>query len=86
MLEKTFESPLACKEIQPVHPKGKQSWILIGRTDAEAETSICWPPDAKNWLIRKDPDAGEDWSQEEKGTTEDEMVGWHHCLNGHEFE
>ena len=83
VLEKTLESPLDCKEIQPVHPKGNQSWIFIGRTDAEA--SILWPPDAKNWVIRKDPDAGKDWGQE-KGTTEDEMVGWHHRLNGHEFE
>ena len=81
-----FESPLNCKEIQPVHPKGNQSWIFIGRTDAEAETPIVWPPDAKNWLIRKDPDAGKDWKQEEKGTTEDEMVGWHHRHDGHEFE
>ena len=75
-----------CKEIQPVHPKGNQSWMIIGRTDAEAETPILWPPDAKNWLIWKDPDAGKDWRQEEKGTTEDEMAGWHHRLNGHEFE
>ena len=86
VLEKTLESPLDCKEIQPVYPKGNQSWIFIGRTDAEAETSILWPPDAKNWLIGKDPDAGKDWMQEEKRTTEDEMVGWHHWLNGHEFE
>ena len=86
MLEKTLESPLDCKEIQAVHPKGNQSWIVIGRTDAEAETPILWPPDAKKWLIRKDPDAGEDWRQEEKGTTEDEMVGWHHRLDEHEFE
>ena len=78
-------SPLNCKEIQPVHPKGNQSWILIERTDAEAETPILWPPDAKNWLIWKDPDAGKDWGQEEKGTTEDEMAGWHHRLNGHGF-
>ena len=82
--EKTLESPLDCKEIQPVHPKGNQSWIFTGRTDAEAP--ILWPPDVKNQLIRKDPDAGKDWRQEEKGTTEDEMVGWHHRLNGHEFE
>ena len=75
---KTLESPLDSKEIQPVHPKGKQSWIVIGRTHAEAETPILWPPDAKNWLAGKDPDAGKDWGQEEKGTTEDEMVGWHH--------
>ena len=74
---------LDCKEIQPVHPKGNQSWIFIGRTDAEAETPILWPPDVKNWLILKDPNAGKDWRWEEKGTTEDEMVGWHHWLNGH---
>ena len=86
VLEKTLESPLDCKEIQPVHPKGNQSWIFIGRTDAEAETPILWPPDVKNWLIGKDPDAGKDWRQEEKGRTEDEMVAWHHQLNGHEFE
>ena len=86
VLEKTLESPLDCKEIQPVHPKWNQSWIFIGRTDAEAETPTLWPPDAKNWLIWKDPNAGKDWRQEEKGTTEDEMVGWHHQLNGHEFE
>jgi len=86
ILEKTLASPLDCKEIQPVHPKGNQSWIFIGRTDAEAETPILWPPDAKNWLIRKDPDAGKDWRREEKGMTEDEMVGWHHPLNGHKFE
>ena len=76
MLKKTLESPLDYKEIQPVHPKGDQSWVFIGRTDAEVETPILWPPDAKSWLIRKDPDAGKDWGQE-KGTTEDEMVGWH---------
>jgi len=86
VLEKTLESPLDCKEIQPVHPKGDQSWVFIGGTDVEAETPILWPPDVKNWLIWKDPDAGKDWRQEEKGTTEDEMVGWHHQLNGHEFE
>ena len=86
VLEKTLESPLDCKEIQPVHSKGNQSWIFIGSTDIEAETPILWPPDAKNWLIWKDPDAGTDWRQEEKGMTEDEMVGWHHWLNGHEFE
>ena len=86
MLEKTLESPLDYKEIQPVNPKGNQSWIFIGRTDAEAETPILWPPDAKNWLVRKDPDAGKDWRWEEKGTAEDEMVGWHHWLDGHEFE
>ena len=85
VLEKTLESPLDCKEIQPVNPKRNQSWIFIGRTDVEAETPILWPPDAKNWLIWKDPDAGKDWRQEEKGMTEDEMVGWHHTLNGHEF-
>ena len=86
VLEKTLESPLDCKEIQPVHPKGNKSWIFIGRTDAEAETPILWPPDAKSWLIGKDPDTMKDWGQEEKGTTEDEMVGWHHWLYGHEFE
>ena len=85
VLEKTLESPLDCKEIQPVHPKADQSWVFIGRTDAEAETPILWPPDAKSWLIWKDPDAGKDWGQEEKGTTEDEMVGWHHQLDGHVF-
>ena len=85
VLEKTLESPLDCKEIQPVHPKGDQSWVFIGRTDVEAETPILWPPDAKSWLIGKDPDAGKDRRQEEKGKTEDEMVGWHHWLNGHEF-
>jgi len=83
--EDSFESPLDCKEIQPVHPKGDQSWVFIGRTDVEAETPILWPPDAKSWLISKDPDAGKDWGQEEKGMTEDEMVGWHHWLNGHGF-
>ena len=86
VLEKTLESPLDCKEIQPVHPKGDHSWVFIAGTDVEAETPILWPPDAKNWLIRKDPDAGKDWRQEEKGTIEDEMVGWHQQLNGHEFE
>ena len=85
VLEKTLESPLNCKEIQPVHPKGDQSWVFIGRTDVEAETSVLCPPDAKSWLIWKDPDDGEDWGQEEKGTTEDEMVGWHHWLNGYGF-
>ena len=85
VLEKTLESPLDCKEIQPVNPKGDQSWVFIGRTDVEAETPILWPPDAKSWLIGKDPDAGKDWGQEEKGTTENEMVGWHHRLNGHGF-
>ena len=86
VLEKTLESPLDWKEIQPVHPKGDQSWVFTGRTDAEAETPILWPPDAKNWLIWKDPDAGKDLRQKEKGMTEDEMVGWHHRVNGHEFE
>ena len=82
VLEKTLESPLDCKEIQLVHPKGNQSWIFIGRTDVEAETPILWPPYVKSWLIWKDPDAGKDWSWEEKGMTEDEMAGWHHRLNG----
>ena len=86
MLEKTLESPLDCKEIQPVHSKGHQSWIFIGRTDVEAETPILWPPDVRNWLIWKDPDAEKDWRQEEKGTTEDEMVGWYHWLNAYEFK
>ena len=86
VLEKSLESPLDCKEIQPVHPKRSQSWIFIGKTDAEAETPILCSPDAKNRLIRKDPDAGKDWMQEEEGTTEDEMLGWHHWLDGHEFE
>ena len=86
MLEKTLESPLDCKEIQPVHPKGDQSCIFIGRIDAEAETPILWPPDAKNRLIGKDPDAGRDWGQEEKKTTKNEMAGWHHRLIAHEFE
>ena len=85
VLEKTLESPLDCKEIQPVHPKGNQSWIFIERTDVEAETPVFWPPDAKNWLLGKDPDAGKDWGQEEKWTTEDEIVGWHHPLDGHGF-
>ena len=84
VLEKTLESPLDCKENQPVHPKGDQFWVFIGRTDAEAETPILWPPDAKSWLIGKDPDAGKDWRWE-KGTTEDEMARWHHQLNGHGF-
>ena len=84
--EDSFESLLDCKEIQSVQPKGNQSWIFIGRTDAEVETPILWPPDAKDWLIWKDADAGKDWGQEEKGMTEDEMVGWHHQFNGHEFE
>ena len=86
MVLKTLESPLDYKEIQPVHSEGDQSWIFIGRTDAEAEAPILWPPDVKNWLIRKDPDAGKDWRQEKKGMTEDEMVGWHHWLNEHVFE
>ena len=86
VLEKTLESPLNCKEFQEVHPEGNQSWIFIGRTDAEAETPIVWPSDVKNWLIGKDPDVWKDWRQEEKGMTEDEMVGWHHRLSGHVFE
>ena len=86
VLEKILESPLDCKEIQPVHPKGDQPWVFIGRTYVEAETPILWLPDSKSWLIWKDPDAGKDWGQEEKGPTEDEMVGWHHLLNGHEFK
>ena len=85
-LEKTLESLSDCKEIQPVHPKGDQSWVFIGRTDAEAETPILWPPHARSGLIGKDPDAGRDWGQEEMGTTEDEMAGWHHRLDGNEFE
>ena len=85
VLEKTLESPLDCKEIQPVHPKGDQSWVFIGRTDVDAETPILWSPDAKNWLIWKDPDAGKDWRQEEQGMTEDKMTGWHDWLNGHGF-
>ena len=85
VLEKTLESPLDCKEIQPAHSKGDQSWVFFGRTDAEAETPILWPPDAKSWLIWKDLDAGKDWGPEEKEMTEDEMVGWHHWLNGHGF-
>ena len=86
VLEKTLESPLDCKEIQPVHPTEDKSWVFIGRTDAEAETPILWPPHVKSWLTGKDPDAGRDWGQEEKGTTEDEVAGWHHWLDGHEFE
>ena len=86
VLEKTLESPLDCKDIQPVHPKGDKSWVFNGRTDVEAETPILWPPHAKSRLTGNDPDAGRDWGQEEKGTTEDEMAGWHHPLNGHEFE
>ena len=85
-LEKTLESPLDCKEIQPVHPKWNQSWVFIGRTDAEAKTPILWPLDVKNWLTRKDPDAGKDWRREETGTAEDKMAGWHHQLKGHESE
>ena len=85
-LEKTLESPLDCKEIKPITPKGNQPWIFIGRTDAEAEAPILWPPDAKSWLVGKDPDAGKDWRWEEKGMTEDEIVGWHHQLSGHDFE
>ena len=86
VLEKTLESPLDCKEIQPVHSEGDQPWIFTGRTDAEAETPVLWPPDVKSWLIWKDPDAGKDGRWEEKGMTEDELVGWHHWLNGHGFE
>ena len=86
VLEKTLESPLDCKESHPVHPKGDQSWVFTGRTDAKTETPILWPPYVKSWLIGKDPDAGRDWGQEEKGTTEDEMAGWHHSLDGREFE
>ena len=86
VLEKTLERPLDCQEIKPVNPKGNQSWIFIGRNDAETETPILWPPDSKNWFIGKDPDAGKDWRQEEKGTTDDQMVGWHHQHDGHEFE
>ena len=85
VLEKTLDCPLNCKEIQPVHPKRDQSWVFIGRTDVEAETPILWPPYAKSWLILKDPDAGKDWGLEEKGTTEDKMVGWHHRLDEHGF-
>ena len=86
LLEKTLGSPLDCKEIHSVHPKGDQSWVFTGRTDVEAETPILWPPDVKNWLIWKDPDAGKNWRWEEKEMREGEMVGWHHWLNGHEFE
>ena len=86
VLEKTLERPLDCKEIKPVNPKGNQSWIFIGRTDAEAEAPILWPPDVKNWVTGKSPDAGKDWKWKEKGMTEDEMVGWHHQLDGYEFE
>ena len=86
VLEKTLASPLDCKGIQPVHPKGDQSWVFTGRTDAEAETPILWPPHVKSWFTGKDPDAGRDWAEEEKGMTEDEMAGWNHGLNGHESE
>ena len=86
VLEKTLESPLDCKEIHPIHPEGDQSWVFIGRTDVEAQTPVLWPPHEKSRLIGKDPDAGMDREQEEKGTTEDEMVGWHHQLDGYEFE
>ena len=86
VLEKTLESPLNCKEINPVHPEGDLSWMFIGRTEAKAETPILWPLHVKSWLIGKDPDAGRDWGQEEKAAKEDEMVWWHHRLNGHEFE
>ena len=86
VLEETLESPLDCKEIQPVHPKGDQSWVFFGRTNDEAETPTLWPPQAKSWLIGKDSNSGKDWGQEEQGMTEDEMVGWHHRLDGHEFE
>ena len=84
--EKTSESPMGCKEIQPVHSKGHQSWVFIGKSDVKAETPVLWPPHAKSWLIRKDPDARKDWGQEEKGTTEDEVAGWHHWLDGRESE
>ena len=86
VLEKTLESPLDCKETQPVHSKGDQSWVFFGRTDAKAETPVLWPPHVKSWLIEKDSDAGRNWGQEEKEMTEDEMAGWHHRLDGHEFE
>ena len=85
VLEKTLESPLDCKEIQPVHPKGDQSWVFFGRTDVKAETPLLWPPDVKSWLIVKDPDAVKDWRQEKKESIENEMVGWHHQLNEHKF-
>ena len=85
VLEKILESPLDCKEIQPVHSEGDQSWVFIGRTNSKAETPVLWPPHAKSWLIGKDPNAGRDWGQEEKGMTEDEIVGWHHWLDAHEF-
>ena len=86
VLEKSLESPLDCKKMQPVHPKGDQSWLFIGRTDVEAETPILWPPHVMNWLTWKDPDAGKDWKRKEKGMTADEMVGWHHRLDRQEFE
>ena len=86
VLEKTLENPLNCKEIQPAHPKADKCWVFIGRTDAEAVSTVLWPPHAKSWLIGKDPDAGRDWGQEEKGTAEEEMAGWHHQLDGHEFK
>ena len=86
VLEKTLESPLDCKEVQPVHSKGDQSWVFFGRTNVKAETPVLWPPHAKSWLTGKDSDAGRDWGQEEKGTTEDEMLGWHHWLDGRESE
>ena len=86
VLEKTLDSPLDCKKIQPVHSKGDQPWVFFGRNDAKAETPVFWPPHVKSWLIGKDSDAGRDWGQEEKGTTEDEMAGWHHWLDGREFE
>ena len=86
VLEKTFESSLDCREIKPINPKGNQSWIFIGKVDAKAKAPILWAPDTKSWLIRKDRDAGKDWRQEEKETTEDEIVGWHHRVNGHQFE
>ena len=85
MLVNTLESPRDCKDIRPVHPKGDQSWVFIGKSDVEAETPVFWPPNVKSWLTWKDPDVGKDWGQEEKGTTEDVMVGWHHWLNGHGF-
>ena len=86
VLEKTLESPLDCKETQPVHSEGDQPWVFFGRNDAKAETPVLWPPHVKSWLIGNDPDAGRDWGQEKKGTTEDEMAGWHHQLDGREFE
>ena len=86
MLDKTLENPLDCKEIQPVHSKGDQPWVFFGKNDAKAEAPVLWPPHAKSWLIGKDPDAGKDWRQEEKGTTEDELVGWPHWVEAHEFK